>query len=346
MGAAVGAALKRIAVALLTEPKVLKNIGMTLLVVLVALITPLVAFIAILNGTIELDTNALRQQIVENLTAEDRAMLRGIEDTMFNIEQALQDEEMPARVGEAQTLYIMALFDYSRQPDFVSRLVSCFWPEQTDTQLINAVNQEFGTSIDVEEFSKVAQNVRTTYIDYSDYVDPTSKNNLDLVNWAVKAYDTGWGYVWGTYGHVLSRSYYEAKLEQYPEIEAYDDFIRTNWLGKRTADCVGLIKGYCWYDPEAQTIGYARNGMPDIATEQMIEWCSESGSISTMPEIPGLLLWMEGHVGIYIGNGYAIEAMGHRYGVVKTQVAGRGWVLWGKIPCIEYIEETEESSVG
>ena len=83
--------------------------------------------------------------------------------------------------------------------------------------------------------------------------------------------------------------------------------------------------------------------MPDIATEQMIEWCDEKGSIDTMPEIPGLLLWIDGHVGIYIGDGYAIEAMGTRYGVVKTQVAGRGRVKWGKIPCIEYIEEAEET---
>ena len=165
-----------------------------------------------------------------------------------------------------------------------------------------------------------------------------------MVQWAIEAHSSGWGYVWGTYGHVLTRSYYEAKLAQYPEgVGNYADFILANWLGKRTADCVGLVKGYCWFDPEAQSIGYAVNGMPDIATEQMIEWCDEKGSIDTMPEIPGLLLWMDGHVGIYIGDGYAIEAMGTRYGVVKTQVAGRGWQKWGKIPSIEYIEEAEET---
>ena len=88
-------------------------------------------------------------------------------------------------------------------------------------------------------------------------------------------------------------------------------------------------------------MGSAVNGMPDIATEQMISWCDEKGNMNTMPEIPGLLLWMDGHVGIYIGDGYAIEAMGTKYGVVKTKVSGRGWQKWGKIPCIEYIEETE-----
>ena len=344
MSAAVGAALKKIAVALLTDKKVLKTLGMAILVLIVALLLPLMAMMAILTGDIELDTRELMDRIEANLSASDLAMLTTIQDTMDGIETALTDAEMPSRVREAQALYIMALYDKSGSSNFVSRLVSCFWENQTDTQLINAVNSEFGTNIVVEEFSRVAQNLRTTYIDYSDYYDPTTKNNLDLVQWAIEAHSSGWGYVWGTYGHVLTRSYYEAKLAQYPEgVGNYADFILANWLGKRTADCVGLVKGYCWFDPEAQSIGYAVNGMPDIATEQMIEWCDEKGSISTMPEIPGLLLWMDGHVGIYIGDGYAIEAMGTRYGVVKTQVAGRGWQKWGKIPCIEYLEEAEET---
>ena len=344
MSAALGAALKKIAVALLTDKRVLKAIGMTVLVLIVALLLPLMAMMAILSGDIELDTDALMEQIEINLTANDIAMLTRIEDTMEAIDTALTDAEMPSRVGEAQALYIMALYDHSGSSNFVSRLVSCFWENKTDTQLINAVNSEFGTNIAVEEFSRIAQNLRTTYIDYSDYYDPTTKNNLDLVQWAIEAHSSGWGYVWGTYGHVLTRSYYEAKLAQYPEgVGNYADFILANWLGKRTADCVGLVKGYCWFDPEAQSIGYAVNGMPDIATEQMIVWCDEKGSMDTMPEIPGLLLWMDGHVGIYIGDGYAIEAMGTRYGVVKTQVAGRGWQKWGKIPSIEYIEEAEET---
>ena len=34
----------------------------------------------------------------------------------------------------------------------------------------------------------------------------------------------------------------------------------------------------------------------------------------------------------------AIEAMGTYYGVVKTEVASRGWSGWCKIPYIEYYE--------
>ena len=49
-------------------------------------------------------------------------------------------------------------------------------------------------------------------------------------------------------------------------------------------------------------------------------------------------------MGIYIGNGFAIEARGTQYGVVKTAVASRNWTGWCKNPYINYIEETEEDT--
>ena len=54
-------------------------------------------------------------------------------------------------------------------------------------------------------------------LDVSTFVDITGKNNLDLVTYAVNAWESGWGYVWGTYGSVLTDSLFEYKLEQYPD---------------------------------------------------------------------------------------------------------------------------------
>lgn len=174
-------------------------------------------------------------------------------------------------------------------------------------------------------------------IDISTFTDPTTKNAADLVTYAINAYENGWGYVWGTYGNVLTDSLFTYKLEQYPDgVGNYADFIRANWLGGRTTDCVGLIKGYGWLNPETLSVDYATNGMPDIGANQMYYSASESGTIDTMPDIPGLALWHDGHIGVYIGNGYVIEAMGTKYGVVKTQLAGRGWTHWLKIEYINY----------
>ena len=119
-------------------------------------------------------------------------------------------------------------------------------------------------------------------------------------------------------------------------VTGFEDFIRENWMRRRTADCVGLIKGYGWLDAESMSIGYATNGMPDYGANQMYYSASESGTIDTIPEIPGLAVWHDGHIGVYIGNGYVIEAMGTKYGVVKTELEGRGWTHWLKIEYINY----------
>ena len=146
-------------------------------------------------------------------------------------------------------------------------------------------------------------------LDVSTFVDITGKNNLDLVTYAVNAWESGWGYVWGTYGSVLTDSLFEYKLEQYPDgVGNYEEFIRENWLGGRTTDCVGLIKGYGWLDPDTLTINYGTNGMPDVGADQMYNNATVKGDISTMPDIPGLAVWHKGHIGVYIGNGEVIEA--------------------------------------
>ena len=174
-------------------------------------------------------------------------------------------------------------------------------------------------------------------LDISGFTDPATKNATDLVAYAIHAWESGWGYVWGTYGNVLTDSLFDYKLEQYPDgVGNYEDFIEANWLGGRTTDCVGLIKGYGWLDPDTLTIGYATNGMPDYGANQMYRSASVSGTIDTIPEIPGLAVWCDGHIGVYIGDGEVIEAMGTKYGVVKTKLADRNWTHWLEIEYISY----------
>lgn len=178
---------------------------------------------------------------------------------------------------------------------------------------------------------------KNVHIDISGYIDPTTKNNLDLVVWAMEAEKNRWGYVLGTFGDVLDSSLFAYKLKQYPEgVGSYAAFITANWLGGRTADCIGLIKGYSWLDIETLEVVYQTNGMPDIDEEAMYHNANEKGSIDSIPEIPGLAVWHTGHIGIYIGNGEVIEAMGTKYGVVRTQLSEGRWTHWLKIPYITY----------
>jgi hypothetical protein len=177
----------------------------------------------------------------------------------------------------------------------------------------------------------------STVLNISSFTDPATKNNLDLAAYAEQAFDSGWGYVWGTYGQVLTESLFSSKLKQYPDgVGKYESFIRGNWLGGRTTDCVGLIKGYGWLDPNTMKYEYGSNGMPDISADSLYKNAAVSGSMDTMPDVPGLAVWKSGHIGIYVGNGKVIEAMGTKYGVVRTNLNERSWTAWLEIPYIKY----------
>ena len=180
MSATVAAALKKIAVYILTDKKALKVVGGIVL----GIIMPIVAVVSIFNGDIEIDTDRLQTMVVENLSAEEQAKLQFVEDTMLSIESEMQAAGFGGRVKEAQVLYVLALSDHASESSFVSKLVGCFTADQTDEQLIESVNSAFGTQLTAEDFGKVMGNIRTVYIDTSGYcsqifnVAVVSKNPL------------------------------------------------------------------------------------------------------------------------------------------------------------------------
>ena len=169
------------------------------------------------------------------------------------------------------------------------------------------------------------------------FTQPDTKNARDLVTYALHAWENQWGYVWGTFGQVLTESLLEQKIRQYPSgVGDKEDVIREKWLGGRTVDCVGLIKSYGWLDPETMTIQYGSHDMPDVGADAMYYGAQVKGTLDTMPETPGLAVWHSGHIGIYLGDGEVIEAMGTAYGVVRTRLEERGWTHWLEIPYISY----------
>lgn len=342
---AVAAVAKKVIVYILTDEKALKVVLGIVLGIIIIILLPLGVIIGVLNGDVEIDPDRMQEMIVQNLSAEEQAMLQGIEDTMYGIEDGMTNAGYGnQRVTEAQVLYVLALSSYSAEDGFVNKLVGCFEQEQTDEQLITAVNSAFGTNITAQDFSNVMSNIRNAYIDTSNYTDPNTKNSTDLVLWAEYAADKGWGYVYGTYGTVLSESMLTAKMEQYPdEVATKEQFIRDTWLGKRTADCVGLIKGYGWFNTVSQETVIGANNMQDWSANGMYDAATVKGEISTMPETPGLAVWKDGHIGIYIGDGNVIEAYNTERGVIRSVLSDGGWTHWLEVPNINY-EEQEVTS--
>lgn len=115
-------------------------------------------------------------------------------------------------------------------------------------------------------------------------------------------------------------------------------------------DCVCLIKSllWGWSGDTTQIYGgakYASNGVPDINDEQIINVCSGVSTDFSSVAV-GELLWMQGHVGVYIGNGLAVECTpAWKDGVQVTAVHnigkksgynGRSWTNHGKLPYVTY----------
>ena len=161
------------------------------------------------------------------------------------------------------------------------------------------------------------------------------KQNKFLVEYCYS--QLGRPYWYGTFGQIGTEKLYKEKKNQYktqyPPNKWTEQSFREQF-GKRVHDCVGLIKGAMWSDQFNSVPKY--DPKTDVSANDMIELCTECGPIKTIPEMPGLIVWKEGHVGVYIGGGVCIEAKGHSFGVVQSQIKDRGFEKWGYCPFFTY----------
>lgn len=340
------ATVAKITSAVASDKNARKVIGVIIGSVIGLLLIPLIAYMGIIGNmdSIEIDTNQVQQSIVQNMSAEEKAKLQHIEDVMTGISKECSKRKLKSIVGKkAQAVYACAFYDVEKSDnDFISKLVDCFEQAKDDNELLNMLNSAFGTNISAEDFNHLMSVISNTVIDID--LSNTDKNNLDLVKWAQMAYDNKWGYVWGSHGNVLTANELKRLEKTFgSHVTDKEEYIKSHWLGRRTSDCVGLIKGYGWYDETSGTIKYGANGMKDVTADGMFNAAVEKGPISTVPDIPGIAVWHQGHIGVYIGNGYVIHAANTYDGVIKTPITSSGWTHWLKVPYINYIEETEDN---
>lgn len=142
-------------------------------------------------------------------------------------------------------------------------------------------------------------------------------------------------YWYSCYGQISSIMVYNSIAQRYPEkVKKWPKETYMAQLGQKVHDCSGLIKGaiFCQGDPEALP---KYNCKFDYSADGIIGICTETGPYEDVPNIPGIVLWKPGHVGILvskIGNTITwIEAKGHMYGVVE-KTEGTPWQKWGKLP--------------
>jgi hypothetical protein len=163
------------------------------------------------------------------------------------------------------------------------------------------------------------------------------KSAESFAKFAQRAATAGTGYVYGALGQICTTALLDQKARQYPDDNLAGGAMRRvgdKWIGHRVTDCIGLLKWYLMTDKFGDDPHYI--AAYDHGANQHYAEAREKGPMSTLSEIPGICLHMDGHFGVYIGNGLAIEARGTYYGVVKTRVANRPWTAWFKSIWLDY----------
>ena len=159
-------------------------------------------------------------------------------------------------------------------------------------------------------------------------------------------------YVMGCFGAPMTA----ANKKRYIEHHSYNQQTsRTKMINSATTDtfgfdCVNLIKGilWGWTGDKSKTYGgakYAINGVPDTNADGMIKLCADVTTEFSKIEI-GEALWCKGHIGVYIGDGLAVECTPSWKNKVqitavknigtKSGYNARTWTKHGKLPYIDY----------
>ena len=172
---------------------------------------------------------------------------------------------------------------------------------------------------------------------------PTAAGLVRYARWALHVPHV---YLWDGNGHYLTTELMQKLAKQYPDWYKPDRLavrMRLSDRGIRGWDCIGLIKSYVWGDySQLRPEGYREETDYSTRTLRADESLS-FGDIGELPEIPGLVLWKKGHVGVYAGEGKVLEctcvSLGEGEligGVVETRIEDKPWEKWVRFPGIRY----------
>lgn len=144
-------------------------------------------------------------------------------------------------------------------------------------------------------------------------------------------------YIWGSTGYVLTKSKLDELITQYPNYVSYSK--NSKAIGHRVWDCASLVR-YAM-----KQVGIS---MVSGATSQWkkTKW-ARKGTIDQLPkdQVACLYRWTGSvmqHTGIYLGNGYVIDARGSSAGVIKSKLSSYPWTHFGQPQGLIKKEQTNE----
>lgn len=162
-------------------------------------------------------------------------------------------------------------------------------------------------------------------------------------------------YCYGCCLQPFTQSLYSSKAKQYPTHYTSSRAAKyKQWVAEKrfAVDCVNTFEGYIWtnggqgvLDGKTYSFKYQSNGLKDYNADGLFSYSKSLGlkwgTIGSIPEVAGIAVRYNGHVGYYIGNGKVIEARGFNYGVVETNLKDRPWTHWYYLPILTYKEDSK-----
>lgn len=161
------------------------------------------------------------------------------------------------------------------------------------------------------------------------------------------------GWYWlGCYGTIGTESLWNQKRFQ-RGLEAWyvaHADAKAKGMGKIVTDCTGVFKYPLWVQPDG-SVPYQPIPDTDMETTGIFNYAKAKGvkwgAITTIPrERKGILVTYTGHMGCYLGDGTVLEARGGSWGVVETQLDGRGWQYWYENPFVDYTQKGDSMKKG
>ena len=161
-----------------------------------------------------------------------------------------------------------------------------------------------------------------------------------------QALSENWGYIWGTAGEKWTAAK-QKELEKTKDSDrAQGREYGSKWIGHTVADCSGL---FSW--AFKQLGGYMYHGSDTMYRK----YCVNKGELrkgkrtdcGTLKPGTAVFVWngkKYSHVGLFVGDGTVIEAMGTINGVTTTRVTAGKWTHWGELVGIDYVNTGKEAS--
>lgn len=163
-----------------------------------------------------------------------------------------------------------------------------------------------------------------------------------LARFAEKCAAVNTPYIYATYGAILTERKLAEVKKLYPErmSDKRYQYARTHYVGKQTEDCYGLVKRYRWTGGDEENPAITDppkyDSRTDVNADTAYQKANVKGTIRTIPEVRGLIVWKKGHVGVYLGNGLVAEARGFDFGTVISKLSDRPFTHWFQDIWINY----------